>query len=70
MKVSCPICRRVVEIADLSELKSFPFCSDRCKLVDLGRWIDGDYAVAVPATSEPEDEEEARSEPDATEEDD
>ncbi len=23
----------------------FPFCSRRCQLVDLGRWLDGDYRV-------------------------
>jgi len=27
----------------------FPFCSERCKLVDLGRWLDGRYAIEVPA---------------------
>ena len=24
-----------------------PFCSDRCKMADLGRWLKGDYAVAA-----------------------
>jgi endogenous inhibitor of DNA gyrase (YacG/DUF329 family) len=26
-----------------------PFCSQRCKLVDLGRWLDGTYSVSEPA---------------------
>jgi len=26
-----------------------PFCSERCKLADLGRWLSGDYRVAVDA---------------------
>ncbi len=26
-----------------------PFCSDRCKLVDLSRWMDGDYVVQGPS---------------------
>ena len=26
---------------------TFPFCSERCKLVDLGRWLDGKYQVPV-----------------------
>ncbi len=51
----CPICARPYEIASLDDLPSFPFCSARCKLVDLGRWIDGDYAIpGPPATQEPE----------------
>jgi hypothetical protein len=30
-----------------------PFCSKRCKLVDLGRWFDGSYAVpGEPASDE------------------
>lgn len=41
----CPICSRTFEIKQLAELPSFPFCSERCRLVDLGRWIDGVYVV-------------------------
>jgi hypothetical protein len=26
-----------------------PFCSERCKLVDLGRWLKGDYRIPDPA---------------------
>jgi endogenous inhibitor of DNA gyrase (YacG/DUF329 family) len=38
-----------------------PFCSERCKLADLGRWLSGDYRVpdepaGPPAADEPEDE--------------
>ena len=37
----------------------FPFCRERCKLVDLGRWIDGEYRVPVedstPPAEPPED---------------
>jgi endogenous inhibitor of DNA gyrase (YacG/DUF329 family) len=25
-----------------------PFCSDRCRMADLGRWLSGDYRVAGP----------------------
>ena len=25
--------------------KYFPFCSQRCKLIDLGKWLDGKYAI-------------------------
>jgi endogenous inhibitor of DNA gyrase (YacG/DUF329 family) len=39
---------------------SFPFCSPRCKLVDLGRWLDGGYRIPGPIVHEggpPEDDE-------------
>jgi endogenous inhibitor of DNA gyrase (YacG/DUF329 family) len=30
----------------------FPFCSDRCRLIDLGRWIDGSYRIPGEASDE------------------
>ena len=53
--VKCPICGKSFSIPSLDALPSFPFCSDRCKLVDLGRWIDGDYAIAGPPAPTPGD---------------
>jgi endogenous inhibitor of DNA gyrase (YacG/DUF329 family) len=50
----CPICSKSFEISTLADLPSFPFCSDRCKLVDLGRWIDGAYAIPSPEGTPPE----------------
>jgi endogenous inhibitor of DNA gyrase (YacG/DUF329 family) len=33
-----------------------PFCSERCKLQDLARWVDGDYRVpAEPVQQDPDD---------------
>ena len=49
----CPICARPYEIAALGDLPAFPFCSARCRLVDLGRWIDGDYAIPGPENPQP-----------------
>jgi endogenous inhibitor of DNA gyrase (YacG/DUF329 family) len=54
----CPICRRAVQIpADPAAAKSFfPFCSDRCKLIDLGRWLDGNYQIPVEITPDQDDD--------------
>jgi uncharacterized protein len=54
IKVRCPICSKRLEIQALDDLPSFPFCSERCKLVDLGRWIDGSYTIPVTNPSEKE----------------
>ena len=51
----CPICSKRFEVARLDDLPSFPFCSDRCKLIDLGRWIDGAYAVPGAEAPSPPD---------------
>jgi endogenous inhibitor of DNA gyrase (YacG/DUF329 family) len=40
----CPTCRNVVLIGN----ENFPFCSDRCRLLDLGKWASGDYKVSTP----------------------
>ena len=44
----CPICGKSYTIQALDDLPSFPFCSARCRLVDLGRWIDGAYTIPGP----------------------
>ncbi|MHC5542124.1 DNA gyrase inhibitor YacG [Singulisphaera rosea] len=56
----CPTCSKAFAVASLDDLPSFPFCSDRCRLIDLGRWIDGTNAIPgdTPAPSgEVEDDE-------------
>jgi endogenous inhibitor of DNA gyrase (YacG/DUF329 family) len=40
---ACPICRRAAKAR--AENPSAPFCSDRCRQVDLGKWLNGDYAM-------------------------
>jgi len=41
----CPICGK-------AQLQPFrPFCSDRCRKIDLGRWLNGAYAI--PAVEPP-----------------
>ncbi|MBM4042902.1 MAG: DNA gyrase inhibitor YacG [Planctomycetes bacterium] len=41
---ACPICRRPVA----RDAAGFPFCSERCKLIDLGRWLGGQYRIELP----------------------
>lgn len=48
---TCAICQRRVEYdGPLPAL--YPFCSPRCKLVDLGKWLRGDYAITRDLTPE------------------
>lgn len=44
--LECPICRCVVAYHDNKEVPFRPFCSKRCKLVDLGRWLSEEYRVS------------------------
>ncbi len=40
----CPTCKKRV----LRNAPEFPFCSERCRLIDLGRWASGAYVVSTP----------------------
>lgn len=51
MIVKCPRCGKKT---DTAENAFRPFCSERCKLVDLGNWLSGNYRI--PTTETPEDE--------------
>jgi endogenous inhibitor of DNA gyrase (YacG/DUF329 family) len=51
----CPICKRPVdEAAKDREGNSLPFCSERCKLIDLGRWLSGKYQIPVTPKDDPD----------------
>lgn len=53
MATACPICRRPA--APRAQNPSAPFCSVRCRLVDLGRWLGEEYRVpAARPDGEPE----------------
>ena len=43
MKVNCPTCKKDVEWTP--ENKYRPFCSERCKLIDLGEWASEGHAI-------------------------
>jgi endogenous inhibitor of DNA gyrase (YacG/DUF329 family) len=44
MAAACPICKKA--LSGEREAQLGPFCSQRCKLIDLGNWLGGKYAVA------------------------
>jgi len=54
--IRCPICKK--EVAPGSP--EFPFCSERCRIVDLGNWASEKYVISTPAQpqSKPDDSDE------------
>jgi len=50
--VNCPICSTRVEWNDTSLFK--PFCSERCKLIDLGDWASEKHAIPVKNSIDPD----------------
>ncbi len=45
---TCPICNKPLEPDAARNSRYFPFCSERCRWVDLFRWLDGKYAIVEP----------------------
>jgi hypothetical protein len=56
----CPVCRREF---DRSSSPVLPFCSERCRTIDLGRWLGEEYRIPVS----PEPDTDASPETDAAE---
>lgn len=46
LSLRCPTCKKLVLRAD----PDFPFCSERCRLIDLGKWASGGYVISTPIT--------------------
>jgi endogenous inhibitor of DNA gyrase (YacG/DUF329 family) len=44
LKLRCPSCKKEVK----STAADFPFCSERCRTIDLGKWASGGYVISSP----------------------
>lgn len=60
MDYKCPVCGKVIPSATSDSdgrkqmnARYFPFCSKRCRLVDLGAWLEGNYRI--PTREQPEE---------------
>jgi uncharacterized protein len=49
----CPVCGKPAAARAVN--KTFPFCSERCKLVDLGKWLGEEYRIPVKTPEEDDD---------------
>ncbi len=49
MKYHCPICKKP---SDSESDADFPFCGERCRLLDLGNWASEKYVISRPAFDE------------------
>lgn len=53
MKIICPICKKTTT---WEENAWRPFCSEKCKLIDLGKWALEEYRIPDEKTKEKENE--------------
>jgi uncharacterized protein len=48
LKLRCPICKKAVKTGSAD----FPFCSEHCREIDLGKWASGGYVISSPAAED------------------
>lgn len=60
MQRPCPRCAKPAALT--TENAHRPFCSERCRMADLGAWLLGDYAIAGDRADDEDVEREARKE--------
>ena len=60
MLVKCPTCRREL---DWQSAPHRPFCSERCRLIDLGGWLSEQHGIAGDPAATPEDGDNPPGEP-------
>jgi uncharacterized protein len=58
ISLRCPTCRKIVLRSDAE----FPFCSERCRLIDLGKWASSGYVISTPL-NDPETDDTNYSQP-------
>jgi endogenous inhibitor of DNA gyrase (YacG/DUF329 family) len=55
MEYRCPVCHKAIKTSakdPTTEIPFFPFCCQRCKLIDLGAWLDADYRITSKSQSD------------------
>lgn len=55
--MQCPICKQETKREDNPDR---PFCSERCRLIDLGNWLSGRYHISSPLPGEEVEDPEGR----------
>jgi endogenous inhibitor of DNA gyrase (YacG/DUF329 family) len=48
LKLNCPTCGKQVDASQPAANPYFPFCCKRCKLIDLGKWLDEEHRISEP----------------------
>jgi len=52
LTVKCPTCGKEVRYTPGAARGVFPFCSERCRLLDLGKWLNEEYRIETPLAGE------------------
>ncbi|GJM24205.1 MAG: DNA gyrase inhibitor YacG [Phycisphaerae bacterium] len=56
IRYTCPTCQKTIGVTTREEAPSRPFCSRRCQLIDLGKWLNAEYVISDPILPDDVDE--------------
>ena len=60
--MKCPICKKNISPED----PFYPFCGERCKIIDLGNWASEKYVISTPVQADEESDDDGAGRPPAT----
>ncbi len=55
-KINCRNCGKGLSYKSIGDLPFFPFCSERCRLIDLGKWVEEGHRIEEPFAPDKADE--------------
>lgn len=55
-KINCSYCKKDILYKCIKDIPTFPFCSKKCKLIDLGLWFNEEYKIENPSKSQIDDQ--------------
>ncbi len=56
-RARCPTCKQEVDTDPARRPKDYPFCSERCRLLDLSKWLRGEYSIRATVQGGPTEDE-------------
>lgn len=51
-KIKCRNCKKELVYVSMNDIPTFPFCSERCQLIDLGLWLSEEQRIDEPITDD------------------
>ncbi|HHT9126167.1 MAG TPA: DNA gyrase inhibitor YacG [Candidatus Brocadiia bacterium] len=55
LTINCRYCQKEIRYNSVADVPTFPFCSEQCKLIDLGLWLDEKHRIESPVSQEVEE---------------
>ena len=59
IEYTCPTCGQHITVQTRDDLPTRPFCCERCKMVDLYKWFQGEYRISEPLMPDIDDDPDA-----------